>query len=575
MNRFYLFLFLLLCGNFVYSQNLEVVDITPDANTIATDFDMDISINFNVTPDQESINSNSIKVFGRWSGPMAGELLVLPNANQVRFHPTQPFSAGEQVTVTLAKTIRGLDGETMEFGYSHQFWAKTNPGSLVQQYESTIELRRPDEGLIQTYGAYAGDINNDNFSDLVVVNETSDDLRILLNDGTGHYGDFVVYPMGNLSPSPNEGGDFNNDGEIDFAVSTAHQDEVRVMFGDGQGNFSPMETYHTDMGVRGLVVLDCNGDAHDDIFVTNRIAGNLSLLTNDGTGNFTVSGFNSDGEGESAVSVADANHDGIPDLFIGMYTSQEIVIFLGDGEGFFNISDRTAVPGNPWMLGTGDFNNDGHPDVVSANSLGNATVVCFGDGMGGLSAPDVYTVPGVQFPLAIDVGDIDGDGDLDFVSSNYNSTNYVVFENDGAGNFSAADILTAPNHASCAILHDRDNDGDLDISGTDEGDDIIILFENPGPVAIQDPALRQIKMQLSPNPAAKKFNLAFELEASELVEISLYDREGRLVQQLFSGKLPAGSQQMYWELKTLPQGVYHCRLQGESFFGVEKLVVGK
>ncbi len=565
-------LFFYLAAQILTAQDLQVLNITPEANSIAADFTPDIFINFNTALDVTTVNHQSLKVFGRWSGPMAGELTVM-NDNQVRFHPTEPFSAGEPVTVVLAKSILGMNGDTMSFGYSHYFWAKTAPGSLVQEYESTIEMRQPGEGLIQVYGAYAGDINNDNYSDLVVINETADDLRILLNDGTGHYGDFTIYPMGNLSPSPNEGADFNNDGEIDLAVSTAHQNEVRVMFGDGEGNFSPMDTYTADMGVRGLVVLDCNGDAHDDIFVVNRIAGNTNLLTNDGTGNFTMTGFDAEGQGESAVSVADANLDGIPDLFIGMYASQEIVLFLGDGEGGFSISDRSDVPGNPWMMGVGDFNGDGQVDVVSSNSLGNTIVVCFGDGMGGLSEPDVYQIPGLQFPLAMDVGDLDGDGDLDFVSSNYNSTNFVIFENDGTGSFSVADILPAPNHASCAILHDRDNDGDLDITGTDEGDDVLLIYTNPGPVAVRDPALRQIEMQVTPNPASDQINVVFSLDEREPITLQLYNNEGKLVQPLFSGEVLPGSQAFNFSLGHLPKGIYQCHLRGDHFFAIERLVL--
>ena len=64
----------------------------------------------------------------------------------------------------------------MELGYAYGFWVKTKEGILDQPLVETIELRLPGETYLQSYGAYAGDMNNDGFSDLVVVNESSDDL---------------------------------------------------------------------------------------------------------------------------------------------------------------------------------------------------------------------------------------------------------------------------------------------------------------------------------------------------------------------------------------------------------------
>jgi hypothetical protein len=44
--------------------------------------------------------------------------------------------------------------------------------------------------LTQTYGAYAGDLDGDGWSDMILPNEESDDLRVFMNDGTGGYGPF-------------------------------------------------------------------------------------------------------------------------------------------------------------------------------------------------------------------------------------------------------------------------------------------------------------------------------------------------------------------------------------------------
>ncbi len=58
---------------------------------------------------------------------------------------------------------------------------------MQQNKVKTIELRLPGESWIQTYGAYAGDLNNDGHSDITAVNEQTDDVRILLNNGAGQF----------------------------------------------------------------------------------------------------------------------------------------------------------------------------------------------------------------------------------------------------------------------------------------------------------------------------------------------------------------------------------------------------
>jgi hypothetical protein len=368
----------------------------------------------------------------------------------------------------------------------------------------TIELRLPGESWIQTYGAYAGDLNNDGHSDITAVNEQSDDLRVLLNNGSGQFPvTGAPIDMGTGTASPNEAGDFNNDGEIDLVVTTAHNNETRVLFGDGLGGFPQMDKYTTGNATRAVLVGDFDFDGDDDILTANRNDGTMNHLDNQGDGTFTLSTFNPAGNGETALALTDANNDGIADFFVGFYTTKKVALYLGDGLGNFNFSGENIVTGNPWMICSADFNGDGFADVASANSQGNKTAVIFGDGLGGLSISVNLSANDHIFPLAVDAGDLDGDGDVDIVTSSYDSNNYSVFENDGQGGFTQVDILPASLNASCAILHDRDGDGDLDITGTDEGDDVLILFQNPGTSATWEPRCAKPFLPTIPQPGSR------------------------------------------------------------------------
>lgn len=533
----------------MWAQAPIVMSVTPTAHKVNAAADAAITVTFDTEINPSSITNISFRVMGRWSGPAEGTTVLENDNKTIRFTPDEPFFAGEAMTISISKGIQSSTGENLQKGYMWNYWIATSPTEMNIVPIKTIQLRQPGEGLLQTYGAYAGDLNNDSYSDLTIVNETSDDLRILLNDGAGDYNDFELINMGDGTPSPNEGGDFNNDGELDFAVCTAHNNEVRIFFGDGSGTLTNMETYQTGNGARGLVVIDCNGDGYDDIFITNRLSDDLTMMTNDGDGTFTLSSMNTTGTGETACFVSDANDDGIADIFVANYNSRDIGIMIGDGDGGFTLGETVAMPGQPWMIATGDLNGDGIADVVSANSNANLSVALFGDGQGGLSEPIELQAPNDGFPLAIDLGDMDGDGDLDVVSSNYGGPTYTVFENDGLGNFSVGAVLAGQNLASCAILHDRDNDGDLDVSATDEGDDVVILFENVSMPLNVNFETKDIPFEwtISPNPFSEKVVMDIQLLNATDINVRIHDVQGRLVKTLFSDTAIVGERRVAWD----------------------------
>ena len=460
-------------------QLAPVDSVFPASQEIAAERQTDIVVNFDSTMDPSTINSSTFRVFGRWSGPATG-LFQFENGNrQVRFTPDEPFFAGEWVTVSLSKGITTSNSNPIATGYSWNFWAKSEFSSIAQTLDTVFTVKDSGEAHIQCYGAYAGDLNDDGFSDLTIINEVADDVRVALNDGTGSFSGFTIYPFsGNGVASPNEGGDFNGDGIIDLAVGATVTDKLRILLGDGSGGFvTPAVEYVGGQKIRGVTVMDIDGDGDDDICTSNNTSNNITIFLNDGNGVFsTVISVESGSAGEFACAAADANNDGIPDLFVGSQSSREIVLLLGDGQGGLKFATKVDAMGRPWMLAVGDVNADGNIDVVCANSTDNNAVVILGNGLGGLSPAVIYNVP--QFVIAIDLGDLDGDGDLDMVTSSYTGNSFRIFENDGSGNFINPADYPASSTASCAILHDRNNDGILDFTGIDETDDLVFLFSS-------------------------------------------------------------------------------------------------
>ena len=570
-----LFISLTLLTTFSTLAGPQVVSVSPEPQSMWAPLDIEISISFNGSILPESVDSSSFYVFGRWSGPAAGEFLFEEDNSQIRFVSERPFMAGEWVTVSLSRHIEGADGEPTGRAYAWNFWIAAAPSDFEISLVGELSTRRPDESLIRSYGAYAGDLNRDGYSDLLIPNEDTNDIRVFLNDGAGRYDDFEVYiiPEGNL-PSTNEGADFDLDGYADVAVGNSRGTTVSVWLGDGAGNIAHVQNAPADLQVRGLCVLDADGDGDIDIVTANRLAdqgsGNVSVLLNDGNGQFAgAPSIETESDAETACAAIDANADGLMDLLVGTHTGNELILLLGDGEGGFSVSDRVKAGRGIWMVTAGDVNGDGFADGVSVDAISSTMSVALGDGMGGLSEAQAYQTG--AFPIAIDLGDVDGDGDLDAVASTFSSAEFDVFENTGGGTFVRRLSLPSPEAASCAVLHDRDNDGDLDITGIDELADRILLFESSGLATGSERPTAFVTAPVStfPNPFADHTNIVYELDLGGNAEFVIFDALGRIVRRFDLPGQPAGEHRIRWDGRDeagrpVSPGLYLYRLEHDT-----------
>jgi hypothetical protein len=517
-------------------------------------------------------------VWGRWSGVHYGNIKLSSDSTSLTFTSAENFFWGEMVTVSLSKGIKDVDNVHLGFGYSWNFWIKVQEGTLDLTRTGTVNVRQQGEGHIQTYGTYAGDLDGDGWSDFVVPNENTADVRVFMNDQQGGYDNFTIFTInGGSRPSTNEGFDFNLDGLMDFAVGNSTSDQVTVFMGDGTGGFSDSQNYTAGNGIRGLVVLDADGDGFADIVTANRSASNVSILLNNGNGTFaSATNFDAGGNGETACANADVNNDGIMDLFVGAYNSDKIILLLGDGNGGFNFHSEAAVGANPWMVVTGDFNGDGIPDVASANAGTGTLSIVFCDSSGNLQTAVHYPVG--NFPISVEAGDVDGDGDIDVATSNFGTANFTLYENDGNGNFINPQELASNSAGSCAVFHDRDNDGDMDMTGIDELDDLLILFENQGPTKIEDEisALKGFYLsQNYPNPFNPNTNFKFRIADFGFVSLKVYDVLGKEIVTVVSEEKSAGEYEVEFSRDGLSSGMYFYSLRAGNFTETKKMVLMK
>jgi hypothetical protein len=305
------------------------------------------------------------------------------------------------------------------------------------------------------------------------------------------------------SPHGEAVGDFNGDSKADLVVVNQASNTLSVLLGKGDGTFQPKTDYATGASPAGVAVGDFNGDGKADVAVANKGAKSVSILLGNGDGTFgaktdialpltpvalTVGDFNGDGKADIAVATFNANQDSVTTL-------------LGNGNGTFQLPVTTVtdtitfVGGNDLGLAgtgvssvqSGDFNGDGHADLVVVNNKDDLQVtararfggiistavfpepgsvsVLLGNGDGTLQAPRTFAVGSGAESVAI--GDFNNDGRLDFAVNNSASGSVSIFMNSGGGNFSSSTTLVGSTTSTVAA-GDFNGDGvtDLAVPGT-------------------------------------------------------------------------------------------------------------
>lgn len=171
----------------------------------------------------------------------------------------------------------------------------------------------------------AGDLNGDSYSDLIVVNQGSNNVSVMIGTGGGNFAPAVNYLVGN-SPSALSPGDFNGDGKQDVAVLNTVSGTVSILLGQGDGTLVPGSALSAGAGAAGLAVSDFDGDGRADIAVS--AAGGILIFP--GLGNGTFSNPNLYSQFPSAgVLVAGAfSGDGRTSLVAALPSSGSVALVL-------------------------------------------------------------------------------------------------------------------------------------------------------------------------------------------------------------------------------------------------------
>ena len=293
-------------------------------------------------------------------------------------------------------------------------------------------------GTLPTTGIVA-DVNNDGLPDLVVGNQYSRDVRVLLGKPNGTFGRFRAFSAG-FGVSEIAAGDFNEDGRVDLATTDAFG-AVNILLGNGDGTFAAAASVPLDYNPQGIKTADLNGDDNLDLVIAIVGAdepgeGQLAVLLGNGDGSFRTPVYYPAGQNAMGLALADLNGDGKLDAAVAdenCCAQNSLSILLGNGDGTFQRA-VSSIPGSSSDVAAGDLNRDGKTDLVLAGEFGGFIRVALGNGDGTFQPATVYLTP--DSALTVKLADLNGDGSLDVAVGGSSAVD--VFLGNGDGSFHVA-----------------------------------------------------------------------------------------------------------------------------------------
>lgn len=212
-----------------------------------------------------------------------------------------------------------------------------------------------------------GLFNNDLFYDLVVVNQTSNTVTVLLNSGTGSFQVMASYGVGS-SPRAVVAADFDGNGSLDLAVVNQGDSTVSVLLNNGGGQFAAPLTYAVGSSPLAIAALDMDRNGTMDLAITHSSTATLSLWRNNGSGIFAFAASYSVGVNPEVVVAVDMNGDGYGDLAVANAGSGTVSLLENNRNGAFALGQMAAVGTTPVSIVAADLDVDGTSDLLVANA---------------------------------------------------------------------------------------------------------------------------------------------------------------------------------------------------------------
>jgi len=300
-----------------------------------------------------------------------------------------------------------------------------------------------------------GDFDMDGDVDVIFINQGGFGHEYYENDGNGSF------TIAGFLPATNGGGiavgDINNDNFLDVVIGNIAQENF-CMINNGDGTFTNETTSRLPGSVRStdyVKFADVDSDGDLDLFFANR-DGN-QLLINDGSGVFTDQSIQRLPQGVNMdtrkACFGDVNNDGKPDLFLAnvQFNSDKDPqnrLYINEANGFFTDLTSTLLPqalNQTTNAAFHDIDGDGSLDLFITNVLADPLQALLNDGFGKFTVrtDDIISPPLMTAEAwGLAVADFNNDDFSDiYVASREGFDAYLTGDPEGMIPVSTNDIL--------------------------------------------------------------------------------------------------------------------------------------
>jgi hypothetical protein len=267
----------------------------------------------------------------------------------------------------------------------------TAPGATTPSFAAAVSFPVGTLPFMNPASVAVADVNGDGRPDLLVANDGAANVSVLLNTTApgAAVPSFSAATNFNVGSGPFSvvAADVNGDGRPDLIVANDGSGTVSVLLnttapGAAVPSFAPAVNFAVGSSPLSVAVADVNGDGRPDLVVARNL-GNVSVLLNTTAPGATTPSFSAAtniAAGDFAFSVAavDVNGDGRPDLLLADGGSNVLVLLNTTAPGAtvpsFAVAGSFAAGTDPNSVAVADVNGDGHPDLVVANGIFANTV---------------------------------------------------------------------------------------------------------------------------------------------------------------------------------------------------------
>ncbi len=319
-------------------------------------------------------------------------------------------------------------------------------------------------------GLAVGDFNGDGRADLAALDGKG--ANLFLNDGKGQLGATARY----LAHAPLDGaaGDLDGDKRTELVLVNDIADEVRVLRARAGGALIDAPVFAEAAGVHRVAIADFDGDGAPDVAANHVFDGDVVVRRGDGKGGLGAATVVAAALGAGPLAAADVDHDGDVDLIAG--TVNQVAYLRNDGKGGFVVAAKFGVGDQLAAIPLADLDGDGRLDLVAVSIDSASIAVFFGNNAGSFDAA-TYVPSGVSSPSGGAVADFDGDGQLDLAFVDGGTPTLHLLINAGARHFVAGKTTTFPTTAYSFAAADLDGDGKVDLfAGASDGETGSALF---------------------------------------------------------------------------------------------------